>query len=193
MRSPIWKLCSACAAHSTRSSSQIQRKFFPGRGCAVNSRGSINLILWSSPELRNAFEMASLPTATGKGAAVQWDDRRAIAGPKQVRSGGPGDRVARVQPEAVFEPGSEKELAAALHCADAAGLSVVPRGGGTKTSWGNPPMRADLILSMARLKRVIEHAWADLTVSVEAGCTFQRLPNTLSQHVQSIAIHPLLA
>jgi len=40
---------------------------------------------------------------------------------------GPGDRVAGVQPEAVFEPGSEKELAAALHCADAAGLSVVCR------------------------------------------------------------------
>ena len=39
----------------------------------------------------------------------------------------------------VFEPGNETELAAALRCADAAGLSVVPRGGGTKTSWGNPP------------------------------------------------------
>jgi len=141
--------------------------------------------------LRNAFEMASLPTVTGKGAAVQWDDLRAIAGAEQVRSAGPGDRVAGVQPEAVFEPGSEKELAAALHCSDAAGLSVVPRGGSTKTSWGNPPMRADLILSMVRLNRVIEHAWADLTVSVEAGCTFQQLQNTLSQHGQRIAIDPL--
>src|SRR5258708_5103710 len=191
MRSPIWKRCSACAAHLTRSNSQIQRKFFPGRGCAVNSPGSIDLILWSSPELQNAFEMASLPTATGKGAAVPWDDLRAIAGAEKVRSTGPGDYVAGVQPEAVFEPGSEKELAAALHCADAAGLSVVPRGGGTKTSWGNPPKRADLILSMARLNRVIEHAWADLTVSVEAGCTFQRLQNTLSQHGQRIAVDPL--
>src|SRR5258707_5831181 len=191
MRSPIWKLCSACAAHSTRSSSQIQRKFFPGRGCAVNSRGSIDLTLWSSPELRNAFEMASLSTVIGKGAAVPWDDLRTIGGAEQVRSAGPGDCVAGVQPKAVFEPGSEKELAAALHCADAAGLSVVPRGGSTKTSWGNPPIRADLILSMARLNRVIEHAWADLTASVEAGCTFQQLQNTLSQHGQRIAVDPL--
>jgi glycolate oxidase FAD binding subunit len=135
--------------------------------------------------------MASLPTAIGRGAAVPWDHLRAIASAEQVRSAGPGDRIAGVQPEAVFEAGNEKELAAALHCADAAGLSVVPRGGGTKTSWGNPPMRADLILSMARLNRVIEHAWADLTVSVEAGCTFQRLQNTLSQHGQRIAIDPL--
>ncbi len=55
------------------------------------------------------------------------------------------------------------------------GLGVVPRGGGTKSGWGNPPVRADLILSTARLNRVIEHAWADLTVSVEAGCTIQNL------------------
>ena len=52
-------------------------------------------------------------------------------------------------------------------------------------------MRADLILSTARLNRVIEHAWADLTVSVEAGCTFQNLQNTLAQHGQRIAIDPL--
>jgi glycolate oxidase FAD binding subunit len=96
-----------------------------------------------------------------------------------------------VQPDAVFEPDNEGELAAALRCADAAGLGVVPRGGGTKTGWGNPPRRADMVLSMARLNRVIEHAWADLTVSVEAGCTFQQLQETLSQHGQRIAIDPL--
>src|SRR5260221_3586581 len=151
MRSPIWKRCSACAAHLTRSSSRIQRKFFPGRGCAVNSPGSIDLILWSSPELQNAFEMASLPTAIGKGAAIPWDDLRAIAGAEQVRSAGPGDHVAGVQPEGVFDPGSEKELAAALHCADAAGLTVVPRSGGTKNSLWNPAIHAQLIVSIAVL------------------------------------------
>ena len=91
----------------------------------------------------------------------------------------------------VFEPSSETELAAALRCGDAAGLGVVPRGGGTKTGWGNPPVRADLILSTARLNRVIEHAWADLTVSVEAGCTIQNLQNALAEHGQRIAVDPL--
>ena len=86
---------------------------------------------------------------------------------------------------------SETELAAALRCGDAAGLGVVPRGGGTKTGWGNPPVRADLILSTARLNRVIEHAWADLTVSVEAGCTIQNLQNALAEHGQRIAVDPL--
>jgi len=91
----------------------------------------------------------------------------------------------------ILEPGSETELAAALRCADATGLSVLPRGGGTKTGWGNPPVRADLVLSTARLNRVIEHAWADLTVSVEAGCTIQKLQNVLAENGQHIAVDPL--
>src|SRR5258707_6654106 len=52
-------------------------------------------------------------------------------------------------------------------------------------------MRAAWIVSMARLNRVIEHAWADLTVSVEAGCTFQKLKNELAQHAPGIAIDPM--
>jgi glycolate oxidase FAD binding subunit len=91
----------------------------------------------------------------------------------------------------VLEPGSETELAAALRCANEAGISVLPRGGGTKTGWGNPPVHADLVLSTARLDRVIEHAWADLTVSAEAGCTIQKLQNTLAEYGQHIALDPL--
>jgi glycolate oxidase FAD binding subunit len=38
---------------------------------------------------------------------------------------------------------------------------------------------------------VIEYAWADLTVSVEAGCTIQNLQNALAEHGQRIAVDPL--
>jgi glycolate oxidase FAD binding subunit len=132
----------------------------------------------------------SAPTkATGIGAV--WDELRKIAGAEHLRSAAEDDSVAGVQPQMVLEPGNETELAAALRCAEAAGLCVVPRGGGTKTGWGNRPVRADLILSTARLNRVIEHAWADLTVNVEAGCTIQNLQNTLAQHRQRIAVDPL--
>jgi glycolate oxidase FAD binding subunit len=137
--------------------------------------------------------MAAPPSASGAetGIAAPWDDLRAIAGEVHLRVAGAGDGVAGVQPQMVFEPSSETELAAALRYADATGLGVVPRGGGTKADWGNPPMRAELILSMARLNRVIEHAWADLTVSVEAGCTIQNLQNALAEHGQCIAVDPL--
>jgi glycolate oxidase FAD binding subunit len=46
-------------------------------------------------------------------------------------------------------------------------------------------------LSTARLNEIIEHAWADLTVTVEAGCTIQRLQETLAQHGQRLALDPL--
>src|SRR5437016_5088162 len=41
------------------------------------------------------------------------------------------------------------------------------------------------------MTEIIEHAWADLTVSVQAGCTIQRLQETLSQHGQRLALDPL--
>jgi glycolate oxidase FAD binding subunit len=91
----------------------------------------------------------------------------------------------------VISPGSPEELAAELASANASGLAVLPRGGGTKTDWGNPPARSDVILSTLRLNRIIEHAWADLTVTVEAGCTVAALQKTLAEHGQRLAIDPL--
>jgi glycolate oxidase FAD binding subunit len=134
---------------------------------------------------------SSSASAAKKGIADPWDDLRAIAGAEHLRPAGVGDAVAGVQPQMILEPGSETELAAALRCANDAGLGVLPRGGGTKATWGNPPVRADLILSTARLYRVIEHPWADLTVSVEAGCTIQKLQEALAQYGQHVALDPL--
>jgi glycolate oxidase FAD binding subunit len=91
----------------------------------------------------------------------------------------------------VVEPANEEEVSTALRCADRDGVAVVPRGGGTKLDWGNPPARAGLILSTTRLHRIVEHAWADLTVTVEAGCRFADLQRALAQHGQRLALDPL--
>lgn len=116
---------------------------------------------------------------------------RAILAADSVRAATAADAVCGVQPRIVLEPANEQELAAALRLANDASLAVVPRGGGTKLSWGNPPSRADVILSAARLDKIIEHPWADLTVSVEAGCTVQKLQSALAQHGQRLALDPL--
>ncbi len=116
---------------------------------------------------------------------------REIVTAKYVRTAWVNDAVAGVQPRFVVEPGSEQELAKVLKLATAAGLAVIPRGGGTKLEWGNRPARADVILSVARLHRVIEHAWADLTVSAEAGCTIGKLQETLAKHGQRLALDAL--
>jgi glycolate oxidase FAD binding subunit len=130
-------------------------------------------------------------SGAGAGLASSWDDLRTIGSPDQWREAGPEDAVAGVQPRMIFEPRNETEVATALRVANDAGLSVIPRGGGTKTAWGNPPARADLLLSTVRMNQVIEHAWADLTVSVETGCTIGTLQNALAQYGQQIAVDPL--
>jgi len=92
---------------------------------------------------------------------------------------------------AIVEPADEKETAAILRNANETGQAVIPTGGGTKLDWGNPPRKADILLSMRRQSRIIEHAWADLTVTVEAGCTIAELQRTLAEHGQRLAIDPL--
>jgi glycolate oxidase FAD binding subunit len=115
----------------------------------------------------------------------------AILAPDSIRAATEADAVCGVQPRIVLEPANEQQLAAVLRLANGANLAVIPRGGGTKLSWGNSPSRADVILSTARLDKIIEHAWADLTVSVEAGCTIQKLQTALAQHGQRLALDPL--
>jgi len=120
------------------------------------------------------------------------DDRlRSIVGAEHARAANSDDSIAGVNASLVVSPGNEGEVAEVLACANEAGLAVVPRGGGTKLRWGNPPKRADVLLSLQRLDHVIEHAWADLTVAVEAGCTMKQLQETLSRHGQRVALDSL--
>lgn len=114
-----------------------------------------------------------------------------VVGAKHARAAAAADAVCGVQPKFVVEPGTEQELARVLKLANAAGAAVIPRGGGTKLEWGNPPSRAEMILSTARLDRVLEHAWMDLTVSVEAGCSVGKLQETVAKRGQRLAIDPL--
>ena len=116
---------------------------------------------------------------------------RAVLAPDSVHAATAADAVCGVHPRLVLEPANEQQLAAVLRLANDANFAVIPRGGGTKLSWGNSPARADVILSTARLDKIIEHAWSDLTVSVEAGCTIQKLQNALAQHGQRLALDPL--
>ncbi len=133
---------------------------------------------------------AGSPSKTA--TAIPVDEQfRSIVGADHVRPAISTDGVADVQPKLIVVPGNETELAEILRVSNDAGLAVVLRGGGTKLRWGNPPSRADLILSTARLNRIVEHAWADLTVTVEAGCTIERLQDVLAQHGQRLALDPL--
>ena len=119
------------------------------------------------------------------------ENLRAVASSENLRVATADDAVSGMLPQFVAEPDDEKQLASALSLANEAGMTVVPRGGATKLDWGNPPKKVNLILSTARLNRIVEHAWADLTVTAEAGCTLQSLQRTLAQHGQRLAFDGL--
>jgi len=126
-------------------------------------------------------------------AAVEaaWSDLRALVGAEHMRTSMLEDTVDDVLPQMFIEPGNPEEVAGALKIATGAGLQVIPRGGATQMGWGNPPRSGDLILSTRRLNRVVEHAWGDMTATVEAGCTFQQLQQALAEHGQRLALDPL--
>jgi glycolate oxidase FAD binding subunit len=113
---------------------------------------------------------------------------RAIVGAAHTR---PAEKKGALGACLIVEPATEQEIAEILRFTNSAGLAVIPRGGGSKLEWGNAPVRADIVLSMRRLDRVLEHSWADLTVTVQAGCTVANLQETLKQHRQRLAIDVL--
>jgi glycolate dehydrogenase FAD-binding subunit len=136
------------------------------------------------------METRSSSGASVAGSEAAWGDLRAIVGADHLRAAAAQDAVDGVQPQMVIEPGSPAEIASVLKTASAAGLHVLPRGGATKMDWGNSPRGGDLILSTLRLNRVVEHAWGDMTATVEAGCTLRQLQQTLAEHGQRLALDP---
>ena len=106
------------------------------------------------------------------------------------RPGGPDDAVGGVVPREVVRPTSVDEVAEVLRAARADGLSVVPVGGGTKTSWAAPPTSCDLVLDTTGLDRIVEHVAGDLVVIAEAGVRLADLQTSLGEHGQLLGLDP---
>lgn len=97
----------------------------------------------------------------------------------------------RIEGDRVFaSPASSDEVAALLRCAVQLDIAVEPRGSGSKLSWTNPH-GSSLVIQTAKLNRVLQHTWQDMTCTVEAGCTWSALQAHLAQHRQFVALDPL--
>jgi glycolate oxidase FAD binding subunit len=104
----------------------------------------------------------------------------ALVGEPHTRDATADDAVQSVRPRLVVEPADEAEVAAVLAEATRQHLAVVTRGGGTKLSWGAPPSRCDVVLSMRRLDRLVEHQPGDLICVAEAGMSLAALQDRLA-------------
>jgi glycolate oxidase FAD binding subunit len=115
----------------------------------------------------------------------------AIVGAEYVRVGTTADAIDGCVVGLVVAPEQSDQMAQALKCASEAGAAVMVRGGGTKLGWGNSPTSADVLVETRRMAAVLEHAWGDMTVTVQAGCTIAVLQQTLAEHGQRLALDPL--
>jgi glycolate oxidase FAD binding subunit len=86
-----------------------------------------------------------------------------------LRPGADLDAVDGVVPRHVAEPEDPETFAKTLATASTDRLQTLIRGGGTKIDWGRPASRIDLLVSTARLNRLVAHRHGDLTATVQAG------------------------
>lgn len=103
------------------------------------------------------------------------------------------DAIAPTLAPNILTPDSPAALAAILAECNAARRAVIPYGGGTLQHLGNAPARRDTQLMLTQLNRVVEYAFDDLTITVEAGMTVAELSAVLGEHKQFLPIdvpHP---
>jgi len=93
-----------------------------------------------------------------------------------------------VLPELVARPGTQQEVAQVVAACARTGAAMIPWGEGTAIGLGNPPARAQVVVHLARLNRLVEWDPANLTVTAEAGMRLADLQETAAR---SGAILPL--
>ena len=124
------------------------------------------------------------------GTKVSLEDLQEIVGEERAREATSEDAVDGVSPSFVAEPGSVEEMSELMRLASREGLSVGPRGGGTKMHLGNPLRELDLVLSTARMNEVIEHAPGDQVVRVQGGTRLEDLQSQLAGEEQMLGFDP---
>jgi glycolate oxidase FAD binding subunit len=106
----------------------------------------------------------------------------------EVRDPTPADHVDGVTPGLVVRPADTGQVSEVLRAAAAHQLSVVPRGRGTKMSWGLPPRSAQLLLDLSALDQVLDHAAGDLIVATQAGARLSDVQEVVGQGGQRLAL-----
>ena len=81
--------------------------------------------------------------------------------------------VDTVIPKGVVFPNDIEQVSEIVRLAGKENLSIIPWGGGSKMSMGNPPKRLDIIVNTSKLNRITDIDAANLTVTLQAGCRFK--------------------
>ncbi|MBW6437792.1 FAD-dependent oxidoreductase [Actinoplanes hulinensis] len=107
-----------------------------------------------------------------------------ICGPGAARAGRPDDSGAGF----VASPATPRSVAELLHIAVERGLSVRPRGSGSKFHWGRGGEHPDLVIDTGRLNGMWDHDGA--TAIVAAGTRVEAAQAVLRSHGRRLTLDP---
>jgi len=99
----------------------------------------------------------------------------------------------KTQIDCIIYPSTPAELAEAIACAHTQRWRVLLCGSGSKLHWGGLAQEIQVVISTARMNRLIEHAVGDMTVTVEAGMRFAELQALLAKSGQFLTADPAYA
>ncbi|MEW6622642.1 MAG: FAD-binding protein [Bacillota bacterium] len=96
-------------------------------------------------------------------------------------------------PWCCVKPQDPAEMAAVVKLANEYSIALVPWGNGTKQAIGAPPDKYDVVTLTGDLDRIIEIDVGNLTATVEAGVSLQKLQQSLHEQNLLLPIDPLEA
>jgi glycolate oxidase len=88
----------------------------------------------------------------------------------------------RARPEVVVLPSSGEQVSEVVRLANQEGVPFVARGAGTGLSGGSLPVQGGLVISLARLNRILEIDLPNRAAVVEPGVVNLELNNALARH-----------
>ena len=147
----------------------------PAAPPAASAGGPASASLGDAREARSARVRAALADLLGEGAlapALPVHELRGMEAAVGVR------------------PHTDDEVGAILRRCSEEGWRVVPAGAGTWLAAGNPVADVDVVLSVARMDRIVQYEPADLTLTVGAGVTLRELARATAREGQWLPLDP---
>jgi glycolate oxidase FAD binding subunit len=90
----------------------------------------------------------------------------------------------------LIRPGSADEVAACLRVCSDNDAAIVPAGVMTWLESGNPLKRCDVILSLERMRAIVDYSPPDLTATVQAGLTLSEFTELTAKQRQWLPLDP---
>lgn len=114
---------------------------------------------------------------------------QSILGPDHVTAN-PSLKIDGLTPKLLARPASAEDVIACLKVCSELDAAVIPAGRMNWLDCGNPLKRADVVLSLDRMSRMIDYSAADLTATVEAGLSLTEFNEMTARQRQWLPLDP---